>query len=64
MLAIIAIFLVLGEQLRNKNVTIYIDNSNARGALVRGYTDTKAVWEMVRIFRAHVQRLGSQYGSR
>ena len=58
MLAIVAIILVLGEQLRNKNVTIYIDNSNARDALVRGYTDTKAVDKMVQIFWAHVQRLG------
>ena len=58
MLGIIAIFVLLATQLRNKNVAGYIDNSNARDALVRWYTDTKAVGKMVQIFWAHVRRLG------
>ena len=58
-IAIIAIFLALGEQLRNKNVAVYIDNSNARDALARGYTETKAVDQTVQLFRAHARRLGS-----
>ena len=36
MLDIIATVLILGEFLRNKNVVFYIDNSNAKGALVKG----------------------------
>ena len=58
MLDIIAIFLVLGGQLSNKHVTAYIDNSNSRDVLVREYTDTKAVGEMVQLFWAHVRPIG------
>ena len=58
MIAFIAIFLVSAWQLRNKNVTVYIDNSNALGALERGYTDTKAVDKMARLFRGPRPTIG------
>ena len=35
-----------------------MDNSNCRDALVRGYTDTKAIDSLVRIFWAQINRLG------
>ena len=57
MIAIVATVLVLGEKLRGKNVTFYIDNSNCRDALVRGQTDTKVIDNLVKLFWAHVQRL-------
>ena len=50
MLAIVGILLSLGEKLRNKTVVFYIDNSNCRDALVRGYADTKAIDPLVQIF--------------
>ena len=58
MLAVIAIFFALCGQLRNRNVTVYIDNSDARGSLAGEHTDTKAAGQMVQLFRAHAQRLG------
>ena len=58
MLAIVGILLSLGEKLRNKTVVFYIDNSNCRDALFRGYDDTRAVDSLVRIFRAQINRIG------
>ena len=58
MIAIAATVLVLGERLRGKNVTFYIDSSNCRDALVRGKTDTKVIDNLVKLFWAHIQRLG------
>ena len=36
-----------------------MDNSNARDALVRGHADTKVVGRLVKLHRAHIQRLGT-----
>ena len=41
------ILLSLGGELRNKTVVFYIDNSNCRDALVRGYTDSKVIDSLV-----------------
>ena len=58
MLAIVGIRLSLGGKLRNKTVVFYIDNSNCRDALFRGYTDTKVIDSLVQIFWAQINRLG------
>ena len=39
------------------DVTFYIDNSNCRDALVRGYTATKAINRMVKLFWPQVEKL-------
>ena len=36
MIAILSIIFFLGGNIMNKNVTLYIDDSNARDALVKG----------------------------
>ena len=58
MLAVVGILLFLGAGLRNKTVVFYIDNSNCRDALARGYTNTKVIDSLVQIFLAQVNRLG------
>ena len=58
MLAIVGIRLSLGGKLRNKTVVFYIDNSNCRDALFRGYTDAKVIDSLVQIFWAQINRLG------
>ena len=63
MLAVVGILLSLGEKLRNMAAVYYIDNSNRRGALVRGYTDTKDFDSLFHISWAQVSRLGIFLGS-
>ena len=58
MLAAVGILLSLCEELRNKTVGFYIDNSNCRDALVRGYTDTTAIDSLVHFFWAEINRVG------
>ena len=58
MLAIIATVYILGDFLRNKNVVFYVDNSNAKDALVKGFSPTRIINRMVRIFWACMQRNG------
>ena len=58
MLAILAIICFLWEHLRNKNITLYIDNSNARDALVKGHSKTIVINRMVQIFWGLVQAHG------
>ena len=50
MLAIVGIPIALGGKLRNKTAVFYIANSNCRDAIVSGYTDTKAIDSLCRIF--------------
>ena len=56
-LAIVAIVLSLGESIINKNIMFYIDNRNAMGALVKGYTDSPAVDIPIRMFWTWIQSL-------
>ena len=58
MLAILATIFLEGGFLRWKNVTFYIDNSNCRDALVRGYTETKIIDRTVKLFWPQVGKLG------
>ena len=58
MLAFLAAISLEGEFLRGRNVTFYIDNSVCRDALVRGYTETKIIDRMLKLFWAHVGKLG------
>ena len=59
MLAVLATIYILGEFLRNKNVVIYVDNSNTKDALVKGFSPTKVISRMIQIFRAAIQRNGT-----
>ena len=60
MMGIAGIILVLGGKLSDRTDTIYIDNSNFRAALVRGYTRTPIISALVRTFG--VARNGWLYG--
>ena len=40
------------------NIAFYVDNSNSRDALVRGYTETKVINRMVKPFWHQVGELG------
>ena len=58
MIAIVGILLSLVGKLRNKTVVSHIDYANCRGALVRGYTNTKVIDSLVQISWAQINRLG------
>ena len=58
MLAVIATIYLLGEFLRNKNVVIYVDNTNTKDALVKGFSPTRVINRMIQIFWASIQRNG------
>ena len=55
-----AIFFLMGF-LRGKNVTLYVDNSNTRGALVRGYSQTMVIRIAILISRAFAQFSGARF---
>ena len=46
---------------RGENVAIYVGNSNTKDALVRGYSETKAINIIIQIFRAFGQRPGARF---
>lgn len=58
MLDILATFLRVGLLLIGKSVTLYVDNSNWRDALMRGSSDTGIVQKMVQIFWRMARDLG------
>ena len=56
MLATLAVIFAEADFLRG-NVAFYIDNSNCRDSLVRGFTETKIINRMVQLFWAQIRRL-------
>ena len=60
MLAIIAVVYILGEYLENKNIVFYVDNSNSKDALVKGFSPTVAINRMTQLFWARMQKLGAR----
>ena len=60
MLAIIAVVYILGEYLKNKNIVFYVDNSNSKDALVKGFSPTPVINRMTQLFWARMQKLGAR----
>ena len=58
MLAILATIFLEWGFLRREIAAFYIDNSNCRDALSRGYTETKIVDRRVKFFWSQVKKLG------
>ena len=58
MIASLATIFRLCEHLRNKNVTLYIDNRNARDALVKGHSKTVVINRTIQIFWPFAQAYG------
>ena len=55
MLAIIATLMKCRTILRGRNVVFYIDNTNAKDALVKGFPPNPAINRLIQLFRAIVQ---------
>ena len=61
LLAVIATIFVLRDFLRGKNVTFYVDNSNTKDALVKGFSPTPVINTLIQIFWAFAQCSGALF---
>ena len=61
LLAVVATVFFLRDFLRGKNVIFYVDNSNTKDALVRGYSNTPVINTLVQIFWAFAQSIGAWF---